>query len=55
VDFDRPLVDTFGKTLEEGLELLSKVGLNDAFLLRAATANSATGGNIDSLKKLCEN
>jgi ABC-type lipoprotein export system ATPase subunit/GNAT superfamily N-acetyltransferase len=27
-----PLIETVGKTLEEALELLSKVGLNDAFL-----------------------
>ncbi len=32
VDSDRPLIDTVGKTLLEGLELLSRVGLNDAFL-----------------------
>jgi ABC-type ATPase with predicted acetyltransferase domain len=32
VDQDKPLIDTVGKTLEEGLELLSKAGLNDAFL-----------------------
>jgi len=32
VDADRPLIDTVGKTLGEGLELLSRVGLNDAFL-----------------------
>jgi len=29
---DKPLIETVGKTVEEGLELLSKVGLNDAFL-----------------------
>ena len=29
---DKPLIETIGGTLEEGLELLSKVGLNDAFL-----------------------
>jgi ABC-type ATPase with predicted acetyltransferase domain len=29
---DKPLIETVGKTLEEALELLSKVGLNDAFL-----------------------
>ena len=29
---DKPLIETVGETLEEGLELLSKVGLNDAFL-----------------------
>ena len=28
----KPLIETVGKTLEEVLELLSKVGLNDAFL-----------------------
>jgi GNAT superfamily N-acetyltransferase len=28
----KPLIETVGKTLEEGLELLSKIGLNDAFL-----------------------
>ena len=28
----KPLIETVGKTLEEGLELLSRVGLNDAFL-----------------------
>jgi len=32
LDPDKPLIDTVGKTLEEGLELLSRVGLNDAFL-----------------------
>jgi ABC-type lipoprotein export system ATPase subunit/GNAT superfamily N-acetyltransferase len=29
---DKPLIETVGRTVEEGLELLSKVGLNDAFL-----------------------
>ena len=28
----KPLIETVGETLEEGLQLLSKVGLNDAFL-----------------------
>jgi GNAT superfamily N-acetyltransferase/phosphatidylglycerophosphatase A len=28
----KPLIETVGNTIEEGLELLSKVGLNDAFL-----------------------
>ncbi|WGM90176.1 MAG: ATP-binding cassette domain-containing protein [Candidatus Bathyarchaeum tardum] len=32
VNPDMPLIDTVGKTTEEGLKLLSKVGLNDAFL-----------------------
>jgi len=29
---DKPLIESVGKTLEEALELLSRVGLNDAFL-----------------------
>jgi ABC-type lipoprotein export system ATPase subunit/GNAT superfamily N-acetyltransferase len=29
---DQPLIETVGQTVEEGLELLSRVGLNDAFL-----------------------
>jgi ABC-type ATPase with predicted acetyltransferase domain len=32
VNPDKPLIDTLGKSVEEGLKLLSKVGLNDAFL-----------------------
>ena len=32
VDPDKPLIETVGSTVEQGLELLSKVGLNDAFL-----------------------
>lgn len=32
IDPDKPLIETVGGTVEEGLELLSKVGLNDAFL-----------------------
>jgi ABC-type transport system involved in cytochrome c biogenesis ATPase subunit len=32
VEPDQPLIETVGATVEEGLELLSKVGLNDAFL-----------------------
>jgi len=32
LDPDKPLIDTVGATVEEGLKLLSKVGLNDAFL-----------------------
>ena len=32
VDRTKPLIETVGKTVEEGLELLSRVGLNDAFL-----------------------
>ena len=31
-DRDKPLIETVGETVEEGLELLSRVGLNDAFL-----------------------
>ncbi|MGD0405115.1 MAG: ABC transporter ATP-binding protein [Candidatus Bathyarchaeia archaeon] len=32
VEEDKPLIETIGSTVEEALELLSKVGLNDAFL-----------------------
>jgi len=32
VEVDKPLIETVGATVEEGLELLGKVGLNDAFL-----------------------
>jgi ABC-type lipoprotein export system ATPase subunit/GNAT superfamily N-acetyltransferase len=32
VDPERPLIETVGASVEEGLELLSRVGLNDAFL-----------------------
>ena len=32
VDPDKPLIETVGATVEQALELLSKVGLNDAFL-----------------------
>jgi ABC-type transport system involved in cytochrome c biogenesis ATPase subunit/GNAT superfamily N-acetyltransferase len=32
IEVDKPLIETLGATVEEGLELLSKVGLNDAFL-----------------------
>ncbi len=32
VDENKPLIDTIGATVGEALELLSKVGLNDAFL-----------------------
>jgi len=32
IDADKPLIETVGATVEEGLELLSRVGLNDAFL-----------------------
>jgi ABC-type transport system involved in cytochrome c biogenesis ATPase subunit len=31
-DPEKPIIETVGNTVEEGLELLSKVGLNDAFL-----------------------
>ncbi|MGQ9469545.1 MAG: hypothetical protein ACUVTD_06965, partial [Nitrososphaerales archaeon] len=32
IDEDKPLIENVGKCISEGLELLSKVGLNDAFL-----------------------
>ena len=32
VDVDKPIIETVGATVEQAIELLSKVGLNDAFL-----------------------
>jgi ABC-type ATPase with predicted acetyltransferase domain len=32
IDPEKPLIDTVGESVKEGLKLLSKVGLNDAFL-----------------------
>jgi ABC-type ATPase with predicted acetyltransferase domain len=32
IDPEKPLIDTVGESVNEGLKLLSKVGLNDAFL-----------------------
>ncbi|NIS80998.1 MAG: ATP-binding cassette domain-containing protein, partial [Anaerolineales bacterium] len=32
IDPEKPLIDTVGGSVKEGLKLLSKVGLNDAFL-----------------------
>jgi len=32
IDAEKPLIDTVGTSVDEGLKLLSKVGLNDAFL-----------------------
>ena len=32
IDPEKPLIDTVGRSINEGLKLLSKVGLNDAFL-----------------------
>jgi ABC-type ATPase with predicted acetyltransferase domain len=32
IDPEKPLIDTVGESIKEGLKLLSKVGLNDAFL-----------------------
>ena len=32
IDPEKPLIDTVGSSVKEGLKLLSKVGLNDAFL-----------------------
>jgi len=32
IDADKPIIETVGATVEKGLQLLSEVGLNDAFL-----------------------
>lgn len=43
VDHTKPLIDTVGKTVEEGLELLSRVGLNDAFLFIRKSSQLSDG------------
>jgi hypothetical protein len=45
IDRRKPLIDTVGKTLEEGLALLSLVGLNEPSSLYVATVSSATDRN----------
>jgi ABC-type lipoprotein export system ATPase subunit/GNAT superfamily N-acetyltransferase len=42
-DPNKPLIETVGKTTEEALELLSKVGLNDAFLFLRSYAQLSDG------------
>jgi hypothetical protein len=43
VSADVPLIETVGATVEEGLELLSKVGLNDAFLFLRSYGQLSVG------------
>jgi ABC-type lipoprotein export system ATPase subunit len=43
VDMEKPLIETIGSTVEEGLELLSKVGLNDAFLFLRSYSQLSDG------------
>jgi ABC-type transport system involved in cytochrome c biogenesis ATPase subunit len=43
VDTEKPLIETVGKTVEEGLEMLSKVGLNDAFLFLRSYSQLSDG------------
>jgi ABC-type ATPase with predicted acetyltransferase domain len=43
VDVDKPLIETVGEFVEEGLELLSKVGLNDAFLFLRSYSQLSDG------------
>jgi len=43
VDSDRPLIEMVGKTVEESLELLSRVGLNDAFLFLRSYSQLSDG------------
>ena len=40
---DKPLIETIGATVEEGLELLSRVGLNDAFLFLRSYSQLSDG------------
>src|SRR5512139_112527 len=43
VDPEKPLIETVGDTVEQGLELLSKVGLNDAFLFLRSYSQLSDG------------
>ncbi len=43
VDPDKPLIETVGATVEQALELLSKVGLNDAFLFLRSYSQLSDG------------
>ena len=43
VDLEKPLIETIGNTVEEGLALLSKVGLNDAFLFLRSYSQLSDG------------
>ena len=43
VEEDKPLIETVGRTVEEGLELLSRVGLNDAFLFLRSYSQLSDG------------
>jgi ABC-type ATPase with predicted acetyltransferase domain len=55
VDQDKPLIETVGATVEEGLELLSKVGLNDAFLFLRTYSQLSDGQKYrDRIAKLIE-
>ncbi len=43
IEPDRPIIETLGKTTTEALEILSKVGLNDAFLFLRTYAELSDG------------
>jgi ABC-type ATPase with predicted acetyltransferase domain len=61
VDQDKSLIETVGATVEQGLELLSKVGLNDAFLFLRTYSQLSDGQKyryriaklIESGKQFC--
>ncbi len=56
VEPDKPLIETVGKTVEEGLELLSQVGLNDAFLFLRTYGQLSDGQKYRyRIAKLIEN
>jgi len=56
IDPSQPIIDTVGKTVKEGLELLSKVGLNDAFLFLRNYAQLSDGQKYRyRLARLIEN
>jgi ABC-type lipoprotein export system ATPase subunit len=55
IEADKPIIETTGKTLQQALELLSKTGLNDAFLfLRTYTQLSDGQKYRYKLAKLAE-
>lgn len=43
MDPDKPLIETIGATVEEAIELLSRVGLNDAFLFLRSYSQLSDG------------
>jgi len=56
IDMDRSLVETVGSSVEEAIELLSRVGLNDAFLFLRSYRQLSDGQKYRyRIAKLLEN